>query len=93
MMTANKPQTMLLRAPTFSLLLISHGGINPCKPLDLRIQSKAIQLIGMSLFSNEKRAAQVGFELRTYARQMLYQLIYRESSADWANHRIYGKPV
>ena len=28
LMTANKPETALYRAPTFSLLLASHGGIN-----------------------------------------------------------------
>ena len=27
-MTANKPETALYRAPTFSLLLASHGGIS-----------------------------------------------------------------
>ena len=27
LMTANKPETELYRAPTFSLLLVSHGGI------------------------------------------------------------------
>ena len=27
---ANKPETALYRAPTFSLLLASHGGINSC---------------------------------------------------------------
>ena len=26
-MTANKPETVLYRAPTFSLLLASHGGL------------------------------------------------------------------
>ena len=26
-MTANKPETALYRAPTFSLLLVSHGGL------------------------------------------------------------------
>ena len=26
-MTANKPETVLYRAPTFSLLLVSHGGL------------------------------------------------------------------
>ena len=26
-MTANKPETALYRAPAFSLLLVSHGGI------------------------------------------------------------------
>ena len=29
-MTANKPETALYRAPTFSLLLASHGGISLC---------------------------------------------------------------
>ena len=28
LMTANKPETALYRAPTFSLLLVSHGGIS-----------------------------------------------------------------
>ena len=28
LMTANKPETVLYRAPTFSLLLSSHGGIS-----------------------------------------------------------------
>ena len=27
LMTANKPETVLYRAPTFSLLLVSHGGL------------------------------------------------------------------
>ena len=31
LMTANKPETALYRAPTFSLLLASHGGINAWK--------------------------------------------------------------
>ena len=30
LMTANKPETALYRAPTFSLLLASHGGIGSC---------------------------------------------------------------
>ena len=30
LMTANKPETMLYRAPTFSLLLVSNGGISSC---------------------------------------------------------------
>ena len=29
-MMANKPETALYRAPTFSLLLASHGGISSC---------------------------------------------------------------
>ena len=28
LMTANKPETVLYRAPTFSLLLVSHGGLD-----------------------------------------------------------------
>ena len=28
LVTANKPETVLYRAPTFSLLLVSHGGIS-----------------------------------------------------------------
>ena len=27
LMTINKPETVLYRAPTFSLLLVSHGGL------------------------------------------------------------------
>ena len=30
LMTANKPETALYRAPTFSLLLVSHGGTSSC---------------------------------------------------------------
>ena len=30
LMKANKPETALYRAPTFSLLLVSHGGISWC---------------------------------------------------------------
>ena len=30
LMAANKPETALYRAPTFSLLLVSHGGISLC---------------------------------------------------------------
>ena len=30
LMTANKPETALYRAPTFSLLLMSHGEISLC---------------------------------------------------------------
>ena len=30
LVTANRPETALYRAPTFSLLLVSHGGISSC---------------------------------------------------------------
>ena len=47
-MTANKPETALYRAPTFSLLLASHGGIGlwtcllDCMQYDIvKIQMKA----------------------------------------------------
>ena len=30
LMKANKPETALTRAPTFSPLLVSHGGISSC---------------------------------------------------------------
>ena len=48
LMTANKPETVLYRAPTFSLLLASHGGISSCTvqfmlACDFKLQRKARQ--------------------------------------------------
>ena len=33
--TANKSETVLYRAPTFSLLLVSHGGISSCRMVNV----------------------------------------------------------
>ena len=38
LMTANKPETALYRALTFSLLLVSHGGIS----YDMHLQVRAV---------------------------------------------------
>ena len=37
LMTANKPETAVYRAPTFSLLLASHGGISSCRKIHYNV--------------------------------------------------------
>ena len=45
LMKANKPETALYRAPTFPLLLLSHGGISTWQTNQFGLQIVAIEMV------------------------------------------------
>ena len=58
LMKVNKPGTVLYRAPTFSLLLASHGGVSACMFLDVyfsrcrkKVTKSSLEVISISCFN------------------------------------------